>query len=139
MLRGHVVKKRYFLRERGPEEWAGYFGPSVLPIVRERTDANVVMRVSSVRSHYWERHQYDFDVALAEGMLPGVLQDPWFVYQGKKKTTLVLVGEFDQEHYLLLPVKCYPHEAWLESLYIDRKGRFLSRMWVREGLLYRRQ
>lgn len=86
--------------------------------------------------HYVEKHSSQFDVARAEGMLSQLIADPLFVYQGRKKSSLLFIGSFDEGHYLVAPIKTLPGELWQESLYIDEIEKFRRRKWVQEGLLY---
>lgn len=107
-------------------------------LLEERSGTRVVRVVPAVVEHY-RKHAGQFDLRRAEALLPTVLADPLKVVQGKKATTLVAVGEYDAEHYLVVPVKSLPGENWLETLYIDRKQKFEDRKWVVGGMIFKRR
>lgn len=123
----------------GNEPWVvgkaeGPFGV----ILDERAGTRVVRVVAQVVEHYRE-HGVQFDIAAAEGMLASMIGNPKAVYQGKKASTTVAIEGFDEEHYLVVPIKSLPGENWLETLFVEKRERFERRKWAREGLLYRRE
>lgn len=105
-----------------------------------------VVRAAGVREVYvadavvahYRGHTDQFDVARAESMLPNVLDDPLMVVQGRKAGTAVFVERFDDDHYLLVPVKRLAGELWIETVYIDRVARFHRRVWTTNRLYERR-
>ena len=88
------------------------------------TSVQQVYIVPETVRHYQERHGYEFDVAKAERLLSGVLERPLYVVGGRKINSVTFVGEFDAEHYLMVPVKILTNELWQETLYIRNKTRF---------------
>lgn len=117
--------------------WAGEFGVSVRPLVQRWSRTATAGLTLAVADHY-RRHAAEFDIVQAEHMLPGLVRDPLVIVQGKKRTTLVFVASFDQDRYLVVPIKFLDSEAWIETLYVTSKQRFHRRRWVRDGMLYYR-
>lgn len=94
------------------------------------------MTTEDVLDHI-EKHKKEFDTQRATQMLSGMLRDPLWVYQGKKKTSVVFVEDFSDRFFLLVPVKLLPEELWLETIHIEEKARFLRR-WKGRKRLYER-
>ena len=69
-----------------------------------------VYTVPETVEHYHTRHSHEFDVEKAEELLPTVLARPLYVFVGKKSKSVTFVGEFDDEHYLMIPIKVLTHE-----------------------------
>ena len=107
-------------------------------ILAERTCAASISVAPSVQDH-WRLHAGQFDVNEAERIMPGVLNDPLRIVQGRKPKTIVFIGSLDARHYLLIPVKCLDNEAWIETMYMEAKERFDKHKWVRDGVLYERE
>lgn len=101
-----------------------------------KTSVREVYAVQETVRHYQLRHGHEFDVAKAERLLSGVLERPLYVVGGKKSNSVTFVGEFDDEHYLMVPVKVLVNEMWQETLYIRNKARF-ERSLGNKTVLYR--
>lgn len=114
----------------------GRVGSEVESVFRDRTSARTVMTTEDVLDHI-EKHKKEFDTQRATQMLSGMLRDPLWVYQGKKKTSVVFVEDFSDRFFLLVPVKLLPEELWLETIHIEEKARFLRR-WKGRKRLYER-
>lgn len=114
----------------------GACGPAVLRFLAGYTTAQEVYSSTETVEHYRQKHCRDFDIALAESLLPGLIRDPLVVFAGKKTLSFLFVGAFDSDHYLIAPIKVLPSEMWLESLYLDTKRKFDRRGWVQSGPLY---
>jgi hypothetical protein len=108
-------------------------------IIAPHSAARYIFVVEDVVRHYREKHKDQFDIDLAEAMVPSIIADPHAVYQGKKRTTLVFTGDFEDRYVLVVPIKCLTEELWQETLFIYRREDFEGRGWVKRGLLYRRQ
>ena len=54
-------------------------------------------------------------------MLAEVINNPLCVTGSNKPGSVRFVGEYDERHVLIAPVKVNQHEMWLESLYIRNK------------------
>lgn len=72
--------------------------------------------------HYLGKHLLEFDMALAEGLLPEILLDPVMLCEGEK-AELLFLGEYSREHYLVVPVKPMPGELWLKTLFMTNVKR----------------
>lgn len=134
-----AITWREFRATRPDARLVGVCGEHLAHIVGPRAEVREVYVVEGTTSHYWGKHHAHLDMAHAEALLPGVLADPLFVCQGKKATTLNFVGEFDERHYLIAPIKALPGELWLQTLFIDEKAKFATRGWVKRGLLYEKR
>ncbi|NLE76517.1 MAG: hypothetical protein GX605_07165, partial [Chloroflexi bacterium] len=121
---------------RGEARLVGTLGAHLDAVVGDRTTAREVLAAPETERHYRERHEGQFDMAKAEALIPSVLASPRFVYQGKKASTLVFVGDYAPDRYLLVPVKALPGALWLESVYVDSKSKFHRRGWTKKGPLY---
>ena len=86
-----------------------------------------------------QSHSQQFDVDKAQSLLPEIIKDPLYVIQGTKQATSVAVGEYDSEHFLIIPIKSLPNENWVETMMITNKKRFLRRKWVKDGMLYEKK
>lgn len=130
------------------EEWnpgradtrlVGRCGDQLRKIIGPMAGVRDVYVSESTIKHYIEKHSGEFDVSRAEAMLERVVADPEFVYQNQKKTALLFVGDFDEDHYLIVPVKVLPGELWLETLYLHNRGRFQKRVWAKTGVIYKKK
>lgn len=115
----------------------GRIGEYIEPIIAERTTAKTVMVSDSVLKHI-EKHRNQFDIDLAKKMLPQVISNPKFIYQGKKVNSFQFIEDFTERYFLLVPIKYLPNELWLETLLIEEKKRFLRR-WEKVLKLYTRK
>lgn len=114
----------------------GQCGDQLKEVLANVTGVRDVYVSTNTRNHYVEKHGRQMNIERAETMLKSILADPESVYQGKKKSTLVFVGEYDENHYLVAPVKALPGELWLESLYLHNKQRLGKRKWAKQRKLY---
>ncbi|HOJ02091.1 MAG TPA: hypothetical protein PLL88_10780 [Anaerolineaceae bacterium] len=115
----------------------GEIGENIAPIIQSRSSAKIVQATDDVLKHI-EKHKDQFDILKAKNMLPEVLNNPKFLFQGKKKTSLQFIEDFDEKYFLMIPIKYLPNELWLETLTIEEKERFLRR-WMKRELLYKRE
>ncbi len=115
----------------------GHVGEHLDHVVLARAGTRAVY-VSPAGIRHIEQHRDEFDVDRALRLAPDALAAPLVVYQGKKATSLTFVGLYDDQFYLIVPVKVLPGELWLETLYITSKRRFTRRRWAREPPLYSR-
>jgi hypothetical protein len=67
--------------------------------------------------HYLGKHSSDFNMGIAEAMLPVVLLNPEMVCEGEKGELLFL-GRHSRDHYLIVPVKPLPGELWLKTVFM---------------------
>ena len=82
--------------------------------------------------------QNQFNIAQAKQKLPKILDDPLFLYEGKKASSVQFVENYSDDYYLMIPVKCLPSELWIETMFIEDKKRFTKR-WGKRKLLYERK
>jgi len=115
----------------------GTIGNPIKSIFETRTSAQTVMVSDGVLGHI-EKHKVQFDIIRAKQMLPQILNDPKYLYQGKKISSIQFVEDFDDRYFLLAPVKYLPNELWLETIHIEEKKRFLKR-WAKREILYERK
>ncbi len=134
-----VVAWQTFKPDRQDAHLVGICGEQLASVIAPRAGVREVYVSEATTAHYRERHSDHFDLDRAEALLPDVIANPIMVCQAKKPASLVFVGDFDEEHYLIAPVKAVRGEMWLESLFIDRKAKFLKRAWVQIGVLYQKQ
>ncbi len=120
-------------------ELVGHVGKQVAHLLPVYCGVLGVHVTPGVVAHYREKHGAQMDVAYAEQLLPLVLDDPMGVYQGKKRTTLVFVGQYSARFLLIAPLKCGRGRIWQETLYKAEIVSFLGRGWVRNGCLYTRE
>jgi hypothetical protein len=113
-------------------------GPAA-QIVMDRSGTTQVKTVSRVRAHWRTDHSRQFDIEHAEGMMADVLSDPLRIYQDRRPHTLAFIGDFDETHYLIIPIKCLEGEIWVATMYVEDKARFVRRAWVQNGLLYEKE
>lgn len=107
-------------------------------LIQTRSSAEVVKISEQVGNHIISRHKEHFDINKAFNMLPEVINNPQFIYEGKKKNSLQFVESFNEKFYLMVPIKCLPDELWIETLTIEEKARFLRR-WGKRQLFYKRK
>lgn len=98
----------------------------------------VVYATQSVIDHVSQKHSVEFDVERGAALLAHTLSDPMEIYIGQKKNTLVFVGDYNENYYLIVPIKTLPGENWLETYYIEGKNRLCKRPWVKRGPIYTR-
>ncbi len=115
----------------------GNTGTSIGGIIESRSNAKMVRATEDVLSHI-EKHKDQFDILKAKQMLPQILNNPKFIYEGKKASSLQFVEDFDEKYFLMVPIKYLKDELWLETLTIEEKQRFLKR-WAKRILLYKRE
>ncbi|MHB1162672.1 MAG: hypothetical protein ACYC3V_20410 [Chloroflexota bacterium] len=128
-----TVPWKTFTPDRADARLVGQCGEHLAHVLMPTPGVREVYVVEGTIEHYYTQHGRQFDVALAEAMMPFAIADPIRVYRGKPKE-LVLFGEYDPTHYLIVPLKALPGEMWVSSLFIDRKGKAL-RKWDRRGTL----
>lgn len=121
-----------FSPNRDDASIVGRVSDDLYNVVHPRTGVREIYVVNSVREHYRETHEGQFDIDYAESLLETVFIKPRYVYQGRKKTTLLFVADYDATKYLLAPVKCLEGEMWLETMYVEGKDRFERRWKGRE-------
>lgn len=117
---------------------SGASGDQLRQVLGIRTGVRDVYVVPGSVKHYRQIHAGEYDVARAESLVPQVLADPLALYQGNKPSTVVIIGEYDTRHYLVVPIKELPGELWQESLYIAEMKGFRRRGWVQRGLLLKK-
>ena len=116
----------------------GVIGEKIEPFINERSVSRLVRLSESVEKHIYDRHGNQFNIAQAKQKLPKILDDPLFLYEGKKASSVQFVENYSDDYYLMIPVKCLPSELWIETMFIEDKKRFAKR-WGKRKLLYERK
>jgi len=116
----------------------GVIGEKIAPFISDRSNSRLVRLSESVENHIYDRHGSQFDIAQAKQKLPKILNDPLFLYEGKKASSVQFVENYSDDYYLMIPVKCLPGELWIETMFIEDKKRFAKR-WGKRKLLYERK
>lgn len=124
---------------RAGRRLVGTVGEQLDSLIFAVTGVREVYATPDTVRHYRQQHSGQFDVEAAEAGLRDVLTDPAFIYRSAKSGSVVFVAEFDEQHYLLVSVKCLAGELWLETLFITDRRRFHRRRWARGGALYSRE
>lgn len=99
----------------------GTLGVAVSRRIQSVTTLRQVYAISHTWEHIETEHARQYDHSLARELLPALLQEPTYVYAGRKKNTIVFAKEYDATHYLTVPLKVIREpqpEFWLQSMYI---------------------
>ncbi len=131
------VPWKIFIPNRLDATLVGCCGDHLAHILLPRTGVREVFMVGSTLGHYWG-HEGEFDLGLAELLLPRTLADPIVVCHDGPRS-LEFYGGYDEEHYLLVAVKTLPGELWLKTMFIVGRKRYDKRMTKRGSVLYRKE
>jgi hypothetical protein len=115
----------------------GICGDHLAAILWPRAGVREVYCVGGTWEHYSEKHKGEFDIDLAEQLLPEVLSDPLMVCDGTRGE-LLFIGSYTEEHYLVVPVKVLIGELWLATMFIGNRKRMDRRYARRGAILYKK-
>jgi SPP1 gp7 family putative phage head morphogenesis protein len=108
-------------------------------ILKEKAGVNIVNVTSGTQSHWRDKHEGQFDMSLAEKVMPSVIANPWRIYHDRGD--LVFVGKIGENKLVVVPVKpiLSKKEAWVKSLRIQNRGEIDTKQWTKRDLLYERE
>jgi hypothetical protein len=100
------------------------------------TQVRQVYVVTETLALIQSRHGDDLDLERAIAQLPSILYAPRLVYEtAQKPNSVLLAGERNQKHDLVVCVKVMQRELWLTTMYKMRNVR-VNTLVARVGAIY---
>lgn len=125
--------------EREDATLVGTIGDAAWAEIQDRTSVRQVYAIPRTWGHVSGSHEGQFDLGVAQSLVPNILGDPDAIYRASKDVSLRFAGRFDDSHSLIATIKALPEagELWLESMYVTGNKRLLRPSWA-NTLIYRR-
>jgi SPP1 gp7 family putative phage head morphogenesis protein len=111
---------------RADAAMVGSLGDPVWAALGQQTRVRQVYAAPEAWQHIRERHEGQFDIERGQQLLANIVALPNYVLTTSKPNAFRFVGEYDQDHSLIVILKVLPEEIWLETMIIRNNKRLLK-------------